>query len=105
MTKPVSVLAFVGGKDPLQPFGYVNASVTNWRQRLGHTDTPVQSFANASTTCSYTKKGEVNVTMCTSSEGKCATHAYANGRRTGQYNCPAEIHTTEQVLEFFATFD
>lgn len=106
VSRPVSVLAFVGLQDRLQgpdvegPGG--NASVTDWRRRLGHTAAPTQSFANVSTTCSYTTLGAGNVTWCGTATGKCATHAYAGGIGTSQFQCPAEIHTTEQVLDFFA---
>jgi len=102
LSKRVSVLAFGGLKDPLQAGSAVDASVARWRGFYGQTD-PRVSFQNASTTCKSTASSGTNITVCESAEGKCATHAYAGSSAIGsRYAAPAEVHSTEQILNFFA---
>lgn len=103
LSKHVSVLAFGGLKDPLQPGSGVDASVARWRGFYGQRN-PTVTFQNASTTCKSTANGGTNITVCESASGKCATHAYAgsSAKPTSTYAAPAEVHSTEEILNFFA---
>jgi len=102
LTQKVSVLAFAGLKDPLQAGSAVDASVTRWRGFYGHSN-PSVTFQNASTECQSTVGGGTNITICNSAKGQCAVHAYAGSAApSSKYAAPAEVHSTEQMLDFFA---
>lgn len=104
LSRKVSVLAFGGLQDPLQAGLSVAASATRWRGFYGHKDEPVTTYSHDSTICKSTSGGGANVTMCQTATGPCSKHAYPGSSAVGftPYACPAEIHSTEQILDFFA---
>merc|ERR1712139_378986 len=93
-----------GLADQLARGSWNEASVTRWRGFYGHSNSSAHiTFQNASTECRSTVGSGANITICNSAKGKCAVHAYAGSATpSSNYAAPAEVRTTEQMLNFFA---